>query len=559
VSLEIYQKNYDFQWNEIEKYSDVFRRKASSAVMSMASGIFDDLVNGMEGRVALTGEEGCGKTLLYSYVCEELKKNGWTVLPVLCRTTVCGTSPIDIMKNLVWQMETVANAEHVLDYATLGEVAAYKDVNYVMGNNRRALSALQNRFAEICTKYTAEQDKHLIIAVDGLDLCFQGREWGETEFIPHLITKHIRVFITCQQDCVSPEDVVRRYIPEFSAGKVSAAWKEISKKGSKAYSDARETVEDKALFQEVCEYLAAAQEGASLTELAALCKLAGREVTEAAIQKLIDSAEECFAIRSDGRYVLAHSSMLSGILASSGTIKERMKYYARYRVAQELTDEWAVRGLTTALIQGDEKEALADLVISMAQEGKKPFYYPVATELCVYIYSNGNKWIEEVAKNLLESKRSNEDKLNFINFFAFQVWDCFVGIPTEALYKKRLAEILLGITEKCLEEEKTVAGYFLCGMLYDFMGEILYWVNGPERPDKALVWYEKEAAVYEYMLNQYGPVHMGSLRGAYDKLERIYLRLGDTEYLEKAKYYLQKEVLLSEKVWSFTTSWVQSS
>ena len=32
------------------------------------------------------------------------------------------------MKNLVWQMETVAKAEHTLDYDKLGEVAAYQDV-----------------------------------------------------------------------------------------------------------------------------------------------------------------------------------------------------------------------------------------------------------------------------------------------------------------------------------------------------------------------------------------------------------------------------------------------
>ena len=107
MSLEVYQKNYDFQWNEIEKNSDVFRHKASTAVMSMANEFVDDLMSGTEGRVALAGEEGCGKTLVFSYVCEELKRKGWTVLPVLCRTTVCGTSPIEVMKNLVWQMETV--------------------------------------------------------------------------------------------------------------------------------------------------------------------------------------------------------------------------------------------------------------------------------------------------------------------------------------------------------------------------------------------------------------------------------------------------------------------
>ncbi len=552
MSLEVYQKNYDFQWNEIEKNSDVFRHKASTAVMSMANGIFDDLANGTEGRVALAGEEGCGKTLLFSYVCEELKQKGWTVLPVLCRTTVCGTSPIDVMKNLVWQMESVAKAEHTLDYDKLGEVAAYKDVNYVMGNNRRALTQLQNRFAELCTKFTTEQDKHLIIAVDGLDLCFQGRAWEETEFIPHLITKHIRVFATCQQDCVSPEDVVRKSIPEFSAGNVSSAWKEIPKKGLKAYCDAQENV-DKELLQDVCEYLAAAPEGASLAELAALCKLVGNDdVTEEAIQAVLDGVKECFAERSDGRFVLAHSSIRTGILASSVRKQERLKCYAEYRKAQELTDEWSVRGLATALVQADEKEALIELVVSMAQEGRKLFYYPVAMELFTYIYSNGNKWIEAVAKEVQESERANEDKLNFVNFFAFQVWDCFVGIPKEALYKKRLAEILIGIVEKCLEEKETVTGHFLCGMLYDFMGEILYWVNGPERPDKALVWYEKEAGVYEHMLREYGPAHMSSLRGAYDKLERIYIRLGGAEYLEKAEYYLQKETVLSEKILAVT-------
>lgn len=551
VDYNVYQQEYEFQWNEIEKNSSVFRHKASMAVMSMANDILDNLINGTEGRLALAGEEGCGKTLLFSYVCEELQRKGWTVLPVLCQTTICGTTPIDVMKNLVWKMETAAKAEHTLDYEKLGEVAVYKDVNYIMKNNRRALTELQNRFAELCTKFTSEQGKHLIVAVDGLDKCFQGRTWEETEFIPHLITKHIRVFATCQQECVSPEDVVRSSIPEFSGGTVSSAWKIIQKKGLKAYCDAIEGV-DKELLQDVCGYLAVASVGASVEELVALFRLEGKDISAEKIQTVLDDASECFAVCASGRVVLSHDGIRTGILATVARKQELLSVYAAYRKAEVPDDVWTIKGLTTALIQADEKDALIELVIGLSEEGKKKFYYPVAMELYAHIYNEGNKWIEALFAELLQSQRENEDKLKVVSFFSFQVWDCFVGIPKEALYKKRLAEILINAAEQCKQEKESVTANFLCGMLYDFMAEILYWVNGPERPDKALAWYEKEAAIYEYMLREYGPVHMGSLRGAYEKIERIYIRQGDAEHVEKAQNYLQKEVLLSEKIWNFT-------
>ena len=67
MDYKVYQQEYDFLWSEIEKMSGVFRHKASSAVMSLAQGLLEDLMNGNEGRLALAGEEGCGKTLFFSY------------------------------------------------------------------------------------------------------------------------------------------------------------------------------------------------------------------------------------------------------------------------------------------------------------------------------------------------------------------------------------------------------------------------------------------------------------------------------------------------------------
>lgn len=566
MDYKVYQQEYDFLWSEIEKKSDVFRHKASSAVMSLTNGILDDLVNGNEGRFALAGEEGCGKTLCFAYICDELKRKGYTVLPVMCRTTVCGRTPIEIMKNLVWQMEVAAGAEHALDYDALGDIAVYKDATYVMGKNHRMMAALQNRFAELCAKYTAEKEQHLIVAVDALDLCFQGRTWEETEFIPHLITKHIRVFATCDQYCVSPEDAVRKSIPEFSGGKVDAEWKQIKKKGLKAYLKKNESVADGELLQAVCEALAVAARPLSYKEISGMLALVGTKADEEQIRSTIESATELFAVcakgcacnaaASDAKacVVIAHSSITEGILATCGDIAQRYASFAEYNKDVALASVDAMRGVTAALIKADKKQELLALLLAVSGSEKKQLWYTVAMEVFEHIFAEGNKWIAALTDDLLAGEYSEEDKLKVLNFMAFQVWDCFVGIPKEALYKKRLAEVLIAAVEKILAQKDSVPVNVLCGMLYDYMGQILYRANGQERPENALKWYEKEAEVYEHMLREYGPVHMGSLRAAFDKIEKINILRGEAQYREKALYYLQKEVALSEKVWNFTKS-----
>lgn len=551
VEYNLYQKEYEFQWNEIEKNSEFFRHKASSAVMSLAQGIIEDLMNGNEGRLALAGEEGCGKTLFFSYVCDELKHKGFTVLPVLCRTTMCGCTPIDVMKNLVWQMEEAAQVPHALEYDKLGEVAVYRDATYVMGKNRRALTELQNRFAEVCAKFTTEKEKHLIIAVDALDQCFQGRAWEESEFIPHLITKHIRVFATCDQYCVSPEDVVRKSMTEFSGGKVDADWKTIQKKGLKAYKKSEKDV-DLALAQKVCECLAAYPEGYTVGELQELIQSMGDSVTEESLKAVLASAPELFASRADEKIILAHNGIRTGILA---VVAEKGKLYdavAAYAVQCQKQDEKQIRGVAAALLHTKKNDELIELILMASEEEKKELSYPLAMELFENIFTEGNNRVAALFEELSAGDRSNEDKLKVINFFAFRVWDCFFGIPKEALYKKRLAEIMIAATEKILAAEDSVPANVLCGMLYDYMGQILYRANGQERPENALKWYEKEAEVYEHMLREYGPIHMGSLRAAFDKIEKINILRGEAQYREKALYYLQKEVALSEKVWGFT-------
>ncbi len=564
MSDTVYQQEYDFLWSEIEKKSAFFRQKASSAVMSLTKGILEDLMNGTEGRFALAGDEGCGKSLCFAFLCDELKSKGFTVLPVMCRTTSCGRTPVEIMKNLVWQMEVAAGAEHTLDYDTIGEIAVYKDATYVMGKNQRMMAELQNRFAELCAKYTAEKEQHLIVAVDALDLCFQGRTWEETEFIPHLITKHIRVFATCDQYCASPEDAVRKNLPEFSGGKIEAEWKQIKKKGLKAYLKKAECEADAELLQAVCEALAVSARPLSYKEISGMLALAGTKADEEKIRSIVAAAAELFAVCAGGCaynaeasdtqecVVIAHSSIAEGILATCGDIGTRYAAFAEYNKEAAIESAAAMKGVTAALIRADKKAELLELLLAVSSQEKKQLWYTVAMEVFEYIFAEGNTWIAALTEELLAGTASNEDKLKILNFMAFQVWDCFVGIPKEALYKKRLAEILIAAVEKILAEQDSVPANVLCGMLYDYMGQILYRANGQERPENALKWYEKEAEVYEHMLREYGPVHMGSLRAAFDKIEKINLLRGEAQYREKALYYLQKEVALSEKVWNFT-------
>jgi len=557
VDYKVYQQEYDFLWSEIEKKSEVFRHKASSAVMSLTQGILEDLMHGNEGRLALAGEEGCGKTLCFAFICDELKSKGYTVLPIMCRTTTCGRTPIDVMKNLVWQMEVVSGAEHALDYDTLGEIAVYKDATYVMGKNHRMMAELQNRFAELCAKFTTEKEQHLIIAVDALDLCFQGRTWEETEFIPHLITKHIRVFATCDQHCVSPEDVVRKSIPEFSGGKISAEWKQIQKKGLKAYLKKSGCEADAELLQAVCELLAVSARPLSCKEMSGMLTVAGMTTDEDKIRSTVAAASELFAACADrycdaDTFCIAHASIAEGVLATGSDVVKRYAQFAAYNKEAALESADAMKGVVSALIKADKKAELLELLLAVSSQEKKQLWYTVAMEIFEYIFTEGNTWIAALMEELLAGEYPNEDKLKVLNFMAFQVWDCFVGIPKEALYKKRLAEILIAAVEQILAAQDSVAANVLCGMLYDYMGQILYRANGQERPENALKWYEKEAETYEHMLREYGPIHMGSLRAAFDKIEKINILRGEAQYREKALYYLQKEVALSEKVWNFT-------
>lgn len=101
------EKERDIHWNYAKDKSGLFRARNS-----LSRHYIDKILDGQKILV-LKGNTGCGKSTLVSNLAVELDKMGKNVIPVFCGLTSRSSSSASILKDIVWQLETDANAERL--------------------------------------------------------------------------------------------------------------------------------------------------------------------------------------------------------------------------------------------------------------------------------------------------------------------------------------------------------------------------------------------------------------------------------------------------------------
>lgn len=103
------EKEQDIHWNYAKDKSGLFRARSS-----LSQHYIDKILSGQQ-LLVLKGNTGCGKSTLISNLAVKLKGMGKNVIPVFCGLTPRSSSSASILKDIVWQLETDAIKNGIID------------------------------------------------------------------------------------------------------------------------------------------------------------------------------------------------------------------------------------------------------------------------------------------------------------------------------------------------------------------------------------------------------------------------------------------------------------
>lgn len=103
------EKEHDIHWNYAKNKSGLFRARCS-----LSQHYIDKILSGQQ-LLVLKGNTGCGKSTLVSNLAVKLKRMGKNVITVFCGLTPRSSSSASILKDIVWQLETDAIRNGVIE------------------------------------------------------------------------------------------------------------------------------------------------------------------------------------------------------------------------------------------------------------------------------------------------------------------------------------------------------------------------------------------------------------------------------------------------------------
>lgn len=181
AALNRYEKENRIQWNYIYNKDLVFSTRGD-----FVNEICEGIKQNHEALYVLRSESGSGKSTLFCHACLQFRKDGWTVVPVSCGSTINTTTSHDILLFLIKTMEKLCHTE-------------LKDSDIdSFGTNK-----LRDYLTSLCVQYASIEGNHLLIAIDALDQINPDDNRDRLQFLPINREAKFRVFCTC--------------LPEFNA------------------------------------------------------------------------------------------------------------------------------------------------------------------------------------------------------------------------------------------------------------------------------------------------------------------------------------------------------
>ena len=199
-ALSYYEKENRIQWNVIcEQYQKFLVNKEK------AQKIKEELLNHRFDFMAIKGVSGCGKSVLCSYLCEELNKCDYVVIPIMAGETGITKEPVRLMEYLIWHLEEVCGLSH----------KSFRKAEQLDFNVKAIKYEKKQYMEELCQKI-ATTGKKVLIVVDGVDQIFT-HGWNEQlNFFPSALGGSVQVLVTAIGEFQLPHYFEAVMLPELT-------------------------------------------------------------------------------------------------------------------------------------------------------------------------------------------------------------------------------------------------------------------------------------------------------------------------------------------------------
>ena len=173
------EKERVVHWNYAKEKSGMFRARAS-----LCKQYIGKILDGQQ-LLVLQGETGCGKSTLISNLAMELKHLGKNVIPVFCGLTPRSSTSKSILRDIVWELETVTNIEHLQTSLKREYEIEFEDIE---------LSDWRGQLVKCCGLLSKNSKEYYFI-IDALDQLCEGDSLAD--FILYDMPKGIHFIFSC--------------------------------------------------------------------------------------------------------------------------------------------------------------------------------------------------------------------------------------------------------------------------------------------------------------------------------------------------------------------------
>lgn len=209
--LDPYERDARSQWNYLNE-----KARSFSVFEKFSKETEEKIIHSTTACTALTGPAGSGKSTMFAKICQTMKNRGWQVIPFCGGSTSLATDAFIIEKSIIWQLENQLGQPHFEELEQ--KKCANETINENLDSSEEnetisGFSTLQwrNRLNELCTQITKQT--HLLLAVDALDQLQESEIRDMLEFLPSVLLKQLRIFVTCLSDYELPRNVNRISMP----------------------------------------------------------------------------------------------------------------------------------------------------------------------------------------------------------------------------------------------------------------------------------------------------------------------------------------------------------
>lgn len=525
-----YREDADCVWECIRRWAEL-----PCGDTAFVTTLLEELQMQRFSRVAVVAGKDSERTVVFSKVCQQIAADtSWEVLPVICGSSVRNTTPRDVIQGLIYELEyRIETDKSQNNRNTVPEQKLAEQDAYVVGNVNQKQREMQNRLAELCTQFHNQKGKKLLVAFDGIDELFVGTDWQEFNFLPQMLSEYLSVLVTCSDGLELPESVEQRRIRKVEAQATGEIPDVFSEEMGQIYS-----------------YLALAPFGLRVSDLASLLRSGGCDIEDAQIASLCVEAVATggMALGSEERYAFVHRSKRHAVEAKGLIQTESMNRLADYLLSLPDDDEIKMQSVMQSLIQTNRLEEIAGYIVSLWD--RKLMQTSIYAAKAVYdsIQDDGGIWFRSFMTKLVELDISAEDKRKLLLFISFLVGDYFAESRKELLRHRVVCDAVVALAENLVEAEPTTENFQNCAIQYMRSGEVYYLLSGINNPSVALQMFEKAEKLFEELMRKEGVAHFNSVLAALEKIQQIYATLEGEEYEKKSLEYMEREVILKERM-----------